>query len=86
MVVRAEEDVTGEYRITLSRDQHLTRFDLEVERRGGAATSQAALAEAVKHAFKVRLGISPRTVTVLQDGALPRSVHKAKRVVDRREG
>jgi phenylacetate-CoA ligase len=86
VVVRSIEEVTGEYRITLSRDHHLTRFDLEVERRGGVAAPPAAIAEAVKHAFKVRLGISPRSVAVLDDGALPRSVHKAKRVVDRREG
>jgi phenylacetate-CoA ligase len=85
VVVRSLEETTGEYRITLAREHHLTRFDLEVERRAGRAVSAPALADAVKHAFKTRLGIAPRTVSVLDDGALPRSVHKAKRVVDRRE-
>lgn len=86
VVVRSIEETTGEYRITLTREHHLTRFDLEVERRAGTAASAPAVAEAVRHAFKTRLGIAPRGVSVLDDGALPRSVHKAKRVVDRREG
>lgn len=86
VVVRSVEETTGEYRITLTRDHHLTRFDLELERRSGAALSAAAVGDAVQRAFKTRLGISPRTVSVLEDGALPRSVHKARRVVDRREG
>lgn len=85
VVVRSVEDVSGEYRITLYRDRHLTRFELEVERREGSALSAAAVADAVRGAFRTRLGLTPRRVTVLEDGALPRSVHKAKRVVDRRE-
>ena len=86
VVVRSLEDVTGEYRVTLYRDRHLTRFDLEVERRVGSSLSPGALADAVCAAFKNRLGIGPRGVQVHADGTLPRSVHKAKRVVDRREG
>jgi phenylacetate-CoA ligase len=85
VVVRSVEETTGEYRITLTREQHLTRFDLEVERRRGAAASPAAVGDALGRALKVRLGISPRSVAVLDEGALPRSVHKARRVVDRRE-
>jgi phenylacetate-CoA ligase len=86
VVVRGIEEVTGEYRITLYTEQHLTRFELEVERRRGSALTDAAVADAVRAAFRVRLGLTPRRVTVVHDGALPRSVHKAKRVVDRREG
>jgi len=85
VVVREIEDVTGEYRITLTRERHLTRFELEVERRKGSRLSEAAVADAVRGAFRVRLGLTPKAVAVLEDGALPRSVHKAKRVVDRRE-
>jgi len=85
VVVRSIEDVTGEYRITLYREQHLTRFELEVEHRRGSSISESALAEAVGDAFKARLGLTPRNVTVLEDGSLPRAVHKAKRVIDRRE-
>jgi len=86
VVVRGVEDVTGEYRITLYREHHLTRFELEVERRKGSRLSEAAVADAVRGEFRVRLGLTPKAVAVLEDGALPRSVHKAKRVVDRREG
>jgi len=86
VVVRGIEEVTGEYRITLHRVDRLTRFDLEVEKRAGVAFSDSAVADRVKGEFRNRLGLSPRQVTVLADGTLPRSVHKAKRVIDRREG
>jgi len=85
VVVRSLEDASGEYRITLHREQHLTRFDLEVERRAGSAIPDATLADGVRAAFKNRLGLGPRGVVVHAEGTLPRSVHKAKRVVDRRE-
>ena len=85
VVVRGIEEVTGEYRITLHRVDRLTRFDLEVEKRAGVAFSDGAVADRVKGEFRNRLGLTPRHVTVLADGTLPRSVHKAKRVIDRRE-
>lgn len=86
VVVRKLGEVTGEYRITLHRVSHLTRFDLEVEKRAGVALSDGAVAELVKLGFKNRLGLLPRNVTVHAEGTLPRSVHKAKRVIDRRNG
>ncbi len=86
VVVRSLEELSGEYRITLHRENHLTRFDLEVEVRSGASPRTATLPDAVRSAFRNRLGLSPRGVLVHPDGTLPRSVHKAKRVVDRREG
>lgn len=85
VVVRGIEEVTGEYRITLHRVDRLTRFDLEVEKRAAVAFSDGAVADRVKGEFRNRLGLTPRHVTVLADGTLPRSVHKAKRVIDRRE-
>jgi phenylacetate-CoA ligase len=84
VVVREVEALTGEYRITLEREQHLTRFDLEVERREGSVHAGPALGDEVRRRLKVRLGISPRLVTVHPDRTLPRSIHKAKRVLDRR--
>lgn len=84
VVVRSLEEVSGEYRITLHKVSHLTRFDLEVEKRSGETLSDSAVAEEVKAAFRNRLGLTPRQVTVLTEGTLPRSVHKAKRVVDLR--
>jgi len=85
VVVRDIEGLSGEYRITLSREQHLTRFDLEVERAEAARVGDAALAGELRHRFKARLGIAPRDILVLADRTLPRSVHKAKRVVDHRD-
>jgi len=85
VAVRSLPELTGEYRITLTREQHLTRFHLEIERsEAGAAVSDAALKEQVKHLFRNRYAISPHTVEVLEDGTLPRAVHKAKRVIDKR--
>ncbi|CAH2031979.1 phenylacetate--CoA ligase family protein [Trichlorobacter ammonificans] len=84
VAVRSIPEATGEYRIILTREQHLTRFHLEIEQRKGTATSNQALAEQVRLLLRNRHGIAPHTVKVLDDGALPRAVHKAKRVLDNR--
>jgi phenylacetate-CoA ligase len=84
VVVRGIGEVTGEYRITLHHVDRLTRFELEVEKRAVSTLSDAAVEDHVKAEFRNRLGLTPRSVTVLADGTLPRSVHKAKRVIDRR--
>ena len=73
-----------EYRITLSREQHLTRFHLEIERRSGTSVLDQALAGQARSLLRNRHGVAPHAVTVLEDGALPRAIHKAKRVVDNR--
>jgi phenylacetate-CoA ligase len=86
VIVRSLEEVTGEYRIHLYREHHLTRFDLDVERRDGSPASASAISDGVRAAFRNRLGIAPRGVQVHPAGTLPRSVHKAKRVEDRRDG
>lgn len=84
VAVRELTDATGEYRITLTRQEHLTRFHLEIERRAAAVISASALAEQVRTTLCNRHGISPGTIEVLEEGTLPRAVHKAKRVVDLR--
>ncbi|AMV70558.1 phenylacetate--CoA ligase [Desulfuromonas carbonis] len=84
VAVRDIPELTGEYRITLSREQHLTRFTLDVERRDGTAHNDAALIERLKSLLRNRHGIAPSGVHILADGALPRAVHKAKRVIDQR--
>lgn len=83
VAVRSIPEATGEYRITLSKERHLTRFHLEIERRDVAVSGQA-LAGQVRLLLRNRHGIAPHEVVVLEDGALPRAVHKAKRVVDNR--
>jgi len=86
VAVREIPEATGEYRITLTVEQHLTRFSLEIERRDSAAVSDTALAERLKTVLRNRHGIAPGSVTVHPDGTLPRAVHKAQRVIDKRNG
>jgi len=80
-VVRGNSDLTGEYRITLSEDEHLAKFDVEVE---SAVEDVASIVQQITHQIKTRAGVRPRRVIVLAPGTLPRSTHKAKRVVDNR--
>jgi phenylacetate-CoA ligase len=84
VAVREAEEATGEYRITLTTENRLTRFDLEVERRDGESLSGGALADRLRTILRNRHGIAPREVVVHPAGTLPRAVHKAKRVVDKR--
>lgn len=84
VAVREIPDATGEYRITLTRENRLTRFGLEIERRNGASVSETALADGVRTILRNRHGVAPHSVTIHKDGTLPRAVHKAKRVVDNR--
>ena len=84
VAVRELPEATGEYRITLTRDEQLTRFHLEIERRTAAVISAPALAEQVRTTLRNRHGIAPGSIDVLKEGALPRAVHKAKRVIDLR--
>jgi phenylacetate-CoA ligase len=76
--------LTGEYRIRLFEEEHLTRFDLEVEVEDSSGRA-AGLVESVSDAIKSRLGLRPKRVTVFANGTLPRTTHKAKRVVDERK-
>lgn len=84
VAVRSLPELTGEYRIILTSEQHLTRFKLEIERSSIAAVSAPALEEQIRHLLRNRYGIAPHTVSVLDEGELPRAVHKAKRVIDDR--
>jgi phenylacetate-CoA ligase len=83
-VIRQIPGLTGECRIRLYEEEHLTRFDLEVEA-GSDAGRAETLVETVSDAIKSRLGLRPKRVTLFAHGTLPRTTHKAKRVVDERE-
>lgn len=82
-VIRSIPGLTGEFRITVFDENHLSKYSLEVER-GESTESDAALIERVLHDAKTRLGVRPKSVTILEPNTLPRSTHKAKRVVDLR--
>ena len=49
-----------------------------------SAVSELALADQIRSLLRNRYGIAPHSVSVLEEGALPRAVHKAKRVIDNR--
>ena len=83
--MRQDKRLTGEYRIIVYREEHLDRFDVEVEKPEGVDIDTDLLAKEVREAIKVRVGVAPRRVIVLREGEIPRATHKAKRVVDKRE-
>lgn len=82
VVIRNIPELTGEYRIVLYEENHLTRFSLEVERT--TPGDDAALIGRIRHDTKTRLGVVPREVKILEAGTLPRNTHKAKRILDQR--
>lgn len=83
-VVRATEGLNGEYRITLYEEEHLTRFDIEVERSADSASEDIDLEARLRHDIKTRLGVRPKQVLIRAPESLPRHTHKAKRVIDTR--
>ena len=56
---------------------------MEVER-SESADKDEELKKKIVAALKSRIGVKPDYVTILDDGALPRAEHKAKRLIDER--
>ncbi len=83
-VVRNISGLSGEYRISLFEENHLTRFELEIERDEISTENDQLLLDRLLHDLKLRLGVKPKKITLLPVDELPRSTHKAKRVVDLR--
>ncbi len=84
-VVRGHAGLTGEYRITVYEEERLLKFDVEVETAAGREHEAGALAKYVESEIKVRVGVRPKLVRAHPAGTLPRSTHKAKRLVDLRK-
>jgi phenylacetate-CoA ligase len=84
-VVRGHSLLSGEYRITVLEEEHLTKFDVEVEAHAEHAERSPEIAQQVAHQVKLRTGVKPRRVDVLAPGSLPRTTHKAKRLQDLRK-
>lgn len=84
-VIRKFDALTGEYRINIVEDRHITKFTVEVEKREDVAIDTEVLREQVIYEIKIKLGIKPKEVIILEEGTLPRATHKAKRIVDLRE-
>lgn len=85
-VIRKFDTLTGEYRVNIVEDRHITKFTVEVERREGIDIDKETLKNQVIYEIKMKLGVKPKDVIILDDGELPRATHKAKRLVDLREG
>lgn len=84
-VIREINDLTGEYRITLVTDKHITKFNLEIEKKADSYLSIKKLKKKVVDDIKTRLGVKPKEIIIYEDGTLPRATHKAKRIIDHRK-
>jgi phenylacetate-CoA ligase len=84
-VVRGNQRLSGEYRITVYEEEHLTKFDVEIETISGHEHAAEELSRQVASEVKLRSGIRPKQVKVVPLGSIPRSTHKAKRLVDLRK-
>jgi phenylacetate-CoA ligase len=83
-VVRNIDELSGEYRITAITENFSTKFKVEVERAAGNNDPSDVLAKKVSEKIKVRVGVKPKEVIVLNNGEIPRATHKAKRLIDER--
>ncbi len=84
-VVRSMEALNGEYRVIVYEDQHLTKFDIEVELSPGFEAQEEEVASTIAERVKTRAGVRPHRINFVAEGAIPRETHKAKRLLDRRE-
>ncbi len=81
--IRQDTGLTGEYRLVVARVEHLDRLTVEVERAHGFNGTPEELRDRVRRHLKAVTGVGA-DVVVLEPDTLPRAVHKAKRVEDRR--
>lgn len=84
-VARKFDELTGEYRVTVFEEKHITRFKIEVEKRAEVVINETELKERIGHEIKIKLGVKANDVSILQEGELPRATHKAKRLIDLRK-
>ncbi|NLD98706.1 MAG: phenylacetate--CoA ligase [Fibrobacter sp.] len=83
-VVRQQSGLTGEYRIKVYEENRLVRFDVEVEAVTDAVILSESIGKQITSQIKVKSGVKPKQVTVHPAGTLPRTTHKAKRLIDLR--
>jgi phenylacetate-CoA ligase len=83
-LILADKRLAPHYVLELNRKGHLDTLDLVVERRGaddGAAASSELCARELAHHVKAMVGITVH-VRIVDEGAIERSLGKAKRVID----
>jgi phenylacetate-CoA ligase len=75
---------SAHYQLILTREGRLDALEVQVEARSAADLGEAgAHTGELEHAMKAHIGITA-TVSVLEPGAIERSLGKAKRVIDKR--
>ena len=84
-IVRKEHDLTGEYRMIVTREAQLDELTIELERAQAYQGTDEALAQRFSKQLKSVSGVSAR-ISIVPPDALPRATHKAKRLEDRRSG
>ena len=84
-VARKFDELTGEYRVRVFEDRHITRFKVEVEKKNSSNVDIEDLRERLAHEIKISLGVKANEVIILEEGELPRATHKAKRLIDERK-
>ncbi|QCG89691.1 phenylacetate--CoA ligase family protein [Azospirillum sp. TSH100] len=83
-VVRQDPALTGEYRLVLERIERLDRLTVEAEHTQGFNGDLEELRGRLRRQLKAATGVGAE-VALLAPGTLPRAVHKAKRIDDRRQ-
>lgn len=83
--IRNIEGLTGEYRVTVLEQNHITKFNVEVEKKNQSTAENSKLIEKIIHEIKTHVGVKPKEVILLEEGTLPRATHKAKRLIDLRQ-
>ncbi|WP_053956750.1 phenylacetate--CoA ligase family protein [Inediibacterium massiliense] len=83
-IVRNDKDTTGEYRIFVFNENHITKFRVEIEKSNSSLIDKEEIAHRISNKIKAHLGVRPKVVDVLREGELPRATHKAKRLIDER--
>ncbi len=78
------DGVSSEYQLVIRRQAGRDELTLRVECEAPASAARTTLAEAIVHAFRSGIGLTPR-VEPLEVGSLPRTDRKTLRVLDERE-
>ncbi|MGI6551845.1 MAG: phenylacetate--CoA ligase [Clostridia bacterium] len=84
MVIRKNNDLTGEYRLVVTEEHHMAVLTVEAEHAPHVTGDTQRLVEEIQLECVKILGIRPR-VKILPPNTLPRATHKAKRVFDERK-
>ncbi|MDR0523183.1 MAG: phenylacetate--CoA ligase [Candidatus Methanoplasma sp.] len=85
-VVRGQKGITGEYLIRVTEKSYTCQYEVTVERsESNSSETDEEVADRIQRALKARIGVKPARVVVEREGALERSLHKARRIIDERK-